>query len=158
MSADQSRWPTKRLEMTTGRRIGNAVMDRLVAWNLVPRTVMLTTVGRRTGDERRNPVTPVHRSGHLYLVAPYGPVGWVVNARAAGTVRLTGKIDGQQTDAEYAVQEVAPGEAGPVLKDYLEVAGAVRSYFDAPKGAPVEEFVREAHAHPVFELTRLDAG
>jgi deazaflavin-dependent oxidoreductase (nitroreductase family) len=158
MSADQSRWPTKRLEMTTGRRIGNAVMSRLVSWNLVPHTLMLRTVGRRTGQERRTPVTPVHRSGHLYLVAPYGPVGWVVNARAAGTVRLTGKIDGQRTDAEYAVREVPPPEAGPVLKDYVEVAGAVRSYFDVPKGAPVEAFTREAHAHPVFELTRVDVG
>ena len=158
MSADQSRWPTKRLEMTTGRRIANAVMDRLVSWNLVPRTVMLTTQGRRTGKQRRTPITPVYRSGHLYLVAPYGPVGWVVNARSAGTVRLTGKIDGQQTDAEYAVREVAADEAGPVLKDYLEVAGAVRPYFDVPKGAPVEAFAREAHAHPVFELTRVDGS
>lgn len=158
MSADQSRWPSKRLEMTTGRRIANAVMDRLVSWNLVPRTVMLTTKGRRTGQRRRTPVTPIHRSGHLYLVAPYGPVGWVVNARAAGSVRLTGKIDGEKTDAEYAVREVAPHEAGPVLKDYLEVAGAVRSYFDVPKDAPVEAFAREAHAHPVFELTRVGAG
>ena len=56
------------------------------------------------------------------------------------------------------MREVAPHEAAPVLKDYLEVAGAVRSYFDAPKGAPVEAFVREAHAHPVFELTGVDAG
>jgi deazaflavin-dependent oxidoreductase (nitroreductase family) len=146
------------MQMTTGRRIGNAVMDRLVSWNLVPGTVMLTTVGRRTGERRRTPVTPVHRSGHLYLVAPYGPVGWVWNTRAAGTVRLSGKVDGSRTDAEYAAREVSLHEAGPVLKDYWAVASAVRSYFDVPKGAPVEAFVREAHCHPVFELTKVSAG
>ena len=43
-------------------------------------------------------------------------------------------------------------EAGPVLKDYWQTASAVRSYFDVPKGAPVEAFVHEAH-HAVFELT-----
>ena len=141
--------------MTAGRRIGNVVMERLVSWNLVPGTVMLTTVGRSSGQTRRNPVTPVHRSGHLYLVAPYGPVGWVRNARAAGTVRVTGKVDGTKTDAEYAVREVSLLEAGPVLKDYWQTAAAVRSYFDVRKGAPVEAFVREAHCHPVFELTPL---
>ncbi|MEP6650316.1 MAG: nitroreductase family deazaflavin-dependent oxidoreductase [Lapillicoccus sp.] len=158
MGADQSPWPAKRMEITPGRRIGNVLMERLVSWNLVPRTLILTTVGRRTGQVRRTPVTPVHRSGHLYLVAPYGPVGWVQNARAAGTVRLAGKVDGAKTDAEYAVREVSAIEAGPVLKDYWQVASAVRSYFDVPKGAPVEAFVHEAHHHPVFELTVVTAG
>jgi deazaflavin-dependent oxidoreductase (nitroreductase family) len=139
--------------MTTGRRIGNVIMQRLVSWNLVPRTVMLTTVGRKSGQERRTPVTLVYRSGHLFLVAPYGPVGWVHNARAAGTVRVTGKVDGDKTDSLYAAREVSALEAGPVLKDYWQTASAVRSYFDVPKGAPVEAFVHEAHHHPVFELT-----
>ena len=114
---------------------------------------MLTTVGCKTGEERRTPVTLVYRSSRLFLVAPYGPVGWVRNARAAGTVRITGKVDGDKTDALYAVREVTPLEAGPVLKDYWQTASAVRSYFDVPKGAPVEAFVHEAHHHPVFELT-----
>ncbi|HEU4331785.1 MAG TPA: nitroreductase family deazaflavin-dependent oxidoreductase [Lapillicoccus sp.] len=158
MGAHHSKWPAKRMEMTTGRRIGNALMQRLVSWNLVPRAVMLTTVGRRTGETRRTPVTLIHRSKHLYLVAPYGPVGWVWNARAAGTVRITGKVDGATTDTEYAAREVSELEAGPVLKDYWETAPTVRSYFSVPKGAPVEAFVREAHCHPVFELTPVTPG
>ena len=130
--------------MTTGRRIGNAVMERLVSWNLVPRTVMLTTVGRRTGEERRTPVTLIYRSSRVFLEAPYGPVGWVHNARAAGTVRISGKVDGERHEV--------------VLKDYWQTASAVRSYFDVPKGAPVEAFVHEAHHHPVFELTPITTG
>ena len=53
---------------------------------------------------------------------------------------------------------MTPLEAGPVLKDYWQTASAVRSYFDVPKGAPVEAFVHEAHHHPVFELTLVTAG
>jgi hypothetical protein len=40
------------------------------------------TLGRRIGETRRSPLTLIDRDGHLYLVAPYGPVGWVVNPRA----------------------------------------------------------------------------
>ena len=158
MGENHSQWPAKRMRMTTGRRLGNALMNRLVSWNVVPRTVMLTTVGRRTGETRRTPVSLIHRNRHLYLVAPYGPVGWVWNARAAGTLRITGSVDGAKTDTEYAVREVDAIEAGPVLKDYWETASAVRSYFDVPKGAPVEAFVREAHCHPVFELSPVRPG
>ena len=65
---------------------------------------------------------------------------------------------GEKTDAEYAVREVTSLEAGPVLKDYWQAVSAVRSYFDVPKGAPVEAFVHEAHHHPVFELTPVTPG
>jgi hypothetical protein len=53
---------------------------------------------------------------------------------------------------------VTPLEAGPVLKDYWQAASTVHSYFDVPKGAPVEAFVHEAHHHPVFELTPVTTG
>lgn len=57
---------------------------------------------------------------------------------------------------DYAVREVSAGEAGPVLKRYVGVATATRPYFQAEKEAPVEEFVAEAHRHPVFELVPID--
>jgi deazaflavin-dependent oxidoreductase (nitroreductase family) len=149
--ASRSPWPAKRLQQTRGRRIGDAIVRWIVGWNVVPRTAILTTVGRRSGKTRRNPVTWVRRDDRLYLVAPYGPVGWVHNARAAGRVTLSGK----GVSGEYAVREVSPEEAGPVLKDYIAFASATRSYFSAKPDAPVEAFVAEAHTHPVFELTPL---
>jgi hypothetical protein len=42
---------------------------------------------------------------------------------------------------------------GPVLKRYVAIATATRSYFQADKDAPVEDFVAEADRHPVFEFT-----
>jgi len=37
----------------------------------------------------------------------------------------------------------------------VAIAGATRSFFKATKDAPVAEFVAEADAHPVFELTQV---
>ena len=94
-------------------------------------------------------VTVVDRDGHRYLVAPYGPVAWVLNARAAGRVTLS--LRGHHTG--YAVREVGPDEAGQVLKQYIAMARPTRPYFRAAPDAPVADFVAEADRHPVFELT-----
>ena len=52
----------------------------------------------------------------------------------------------------YAIREAAPDEAGPVLKRYLRLAPSTRPCFQASKDSPVEDFIAEAHRHPVFEL------
>ena len=105
--------------------------------------------GRQTGRPRTNPVVPVEHGGRRWLVAPYGPVSWVHNARAAGRVRLTRRRDTR----DYAIREASPEEAGPVLKRYVRIAPSARPYFQATKDSPVEDFVAEADHHPVFELT-----
>ncbi len=111
----------------------------------------LTTRGRRTGRLRTVPVIPVHSGGGQWLVSPYGKVGWVLNARAAGQVQLSRG----RTTRICRVREVAPAEAGPVLKRYLRIASATRPYFTASVDAPVGAFVAEAHRHPVFALTPI---
>jgi hypothetical protein len=94
----------------------------------------------------------VEHDGRRWLVAPYGPVSWVHNARAAGRVTLTRRRDTRQ----YAIREVAPEQAGPILKRYVRIATATRRYFLATKDSPAEDFVTEADRHPVFELTPVD--
>jgi hypothetical protein len=61
---------------------------------------------------------------------------------------------------EFTIREVAPGEAGPVLKRYFALATKTRPLFKATPDAPVEDFVAEADAQPVFELVAVgsDAG
>jgi deazaflavin-dependent oxidoreductase (nitroreductase family) len=140
--------------MTRGRRIGDAVTGVLIRAGVVPNSYMLTTKGRKTGRLRTTPVTLVERDGRRWLVAPYGPVSWVHNARAAGRVSLQRR--GHRL--ECAVREVPPEEAGPVLKDYIKLARPTRPYFDATPDAPVEHFVAEADRHPVFELTLDSQG
>jgi deazaflavin-dependent oxidoreductase (nitroreductase family) len=69
--------------------MGDAVMSVFVRAGLVPSTYLLTTTGRKTGKQLTHPVTVVaHDDGRRWLVAPYGPVSSVHNARAAGRVRL----------------------------------------------------------------------
>ena len=81
----------------------------LTRLGVIPRSYVLTTVGRRSGQERRNPVTVVELDGKRWLVAPYGVMPWVLNARASGEVRLTRRF----TTTRFTVREVGPEEAGP---------------------------------------------
>lgn len=124
-------------------------MGALIGTGIMPHSYVLTTRGRRTGSLHRTPVTLVeHDDGRRWLVAPYGPVSWVHNARTAGMVTLRRRFRVQA----FGLREVGPDEAGPVLKDYLAFASATKPYFYASTDSPVEEFVAEAHLHPVFEL------
>jgi hypothetical protein len=94
-------------------------------------------------------VVPVEHDGRRWLVAPYGSVSWVHNARATGRVSLTRR----RNTRDYAIREVSPEEAGPILQRYVRIAPTTRPYFQATKDSPVEDFVTEADGHPVFEHT-----
>ena len=116
-------------------------------------TSLLTVRGRKSGQPHTVPVVLVERDGERWLVAPYGVVQWVRNIRAAGTARLT---RGRRSET-ISVIELDTKEAAPVLKLYLQqVSGGVRSYFDATKNSPLEEFEREAARHPVFKITKVE--
>jgi len=146
---DRASRPARQYRPSRGRRVGDAIIGMFIRAGLVPSSYLLTTRGRKTGRPRTNPVTVVEHQGKRWLVAPYGPVSWVHNARAAGQVTLRRRLEVR----EYAVREVSAQEAGPVLKRYIHIATATRPYFQAAKDAPVEDFVAEAGRHPVFELT-----
>lgn len=143
--------PARQFRRSRGRRVGDAVISVFIRAGLVPSTYLLTTRGRKTGRPRTNPATVVEHDGRRWLVAPYGPVSWVHNVRANAQVTLRRRLDTRA----YTVREVAPEEAGPVLKRYVAVASATRPYFQATKDSPVEDFVAEADRHPVFELTPI---
>ena len=138
-----------------GWRVGNTLAGMFARAGIGP-IQLVTTRGRRTGRRYTRPVVPVEHDGRTWLVAPYGPVSWVHNARASGRVRLRHGRDAR----DYAVRELGPREAGPVLKRYVAIASRTRASFQASRDAPVEDFVAEAHRHPVFELLPLsnDAG
>jgi deazaflavin-dependent oxidoreductase (nitroreductase family) len=144
--------PARQFRPSRGRRVGDAIMSLFVRAGLVPSTYLLTTRGRKTGRPLTHPATVVEHGGRRWLVAPYGAVSWVHNARAAGRVILNRRGDRR----DYAVREVPAAEAGPVLKRYVGVATATRPYFQADKDAPVEDFVAEADRHPAFELLPID--
>jgi deazaflavin-dependent oxidoreductase (nitroreductase family) len=91
-------------------------MRLLLRLGLAPRTTVLLTVpGRCSGAPRSTPVTVVEEDGQRWLVAPYGPVGWVYNARATGQVELS---RGRRPET-VRVKELAPEAAVSVLKAYV---------------------------------------
>jgi deazaflavin-dependent oxidoreductase (nitroreductase family) len=135
-------------------RIGDAFVGALARLAIGP-IHLLTTRGHRTGRPHTKPVVPVDHAGKRWLVAPYGPVAWVRNARATNTVALRyGRVN-----RPYVVREASAHEAGPVLKRYLQIATKVRSHFPVPVDSPVAEFIAVAPQYPVFELVPApDAG
>ena len=130
-----------------GDRVGDAIFSVLARAGVGP-AHLLTTRGRKTGRLRTTPVILVMRGQQRWLVAPYGAVPWVLNARAAGQVRLRRGRDRH----DYTLRQLPPAEAGSILQRYIRIAPATRPYFQASKDSPVAEFIAEADRHPVFEL------
>ncbi|HZC63823.1 MAG TPA: nitroreductase family deazaflavin-dependent oxidoreductase [Streptosporangiaceae bacterium] len=144
--------PVREFRMTGADRVGNAIFCLLARAGIGP-AHLLTTRGRKTGRAHTNPVILVKQGKQRWLVAPYGAVSWVLNARAAGQVTLRRGRDRQ----DCTVRELSPAQSGPILERYIRIAPATRPYFQASKNSPVADFTAEAHRHPVFELTPTGA-
>lgn len=137
--------------LSWGRRALNRLV-RALRWGVGPRhTYLLTVRGRATGRLYSTPVTRVEEGGRRWLVAPYGEVGWVRNARAAGEVTLS---RGRRPET-VALEELGPAEAAPVLRRYLAEVPITRPFFDVTPASSPEAFAAEAPRHPVFRLIEI---
>jgi deazaflavin-dependent oxidoreductase (nitroreductase family) len=135
--------------LSPGRRAVNRVVRLLIRLGLMPGpTYLLTVPGRRTGRPLSTPVTLVEDAGARWLVAPYGDVGWVRNARAAGQVTLS---RGGRAEI-LAIRELSAAEAAPLLQRYVTRVPITRPFFDAKPDSPLAAFEAEAPRHPVFQL------
>lgn len=135
---------------TLPRRIVNSIMKVGLRIGLAPpSTYLLTVRGRKSGTAYSTPVQLIEESdGRWWLVAPYGEVSWVKNARSAGKVVLS---RGRERET-LRIEELGPEEAAPILKRYLDEVPIVRPYFDVTTDSSLEEFAAEAPRHPVFRL------
>jgi deazaflavin-dependent oxidoreductase (nitroreductase family) len=125
------------------------VVRPLARMGLGPRTLHLLTVpGRTSGRPWSTPVTLVEVGGERWLVAPYGVRNWVLNARAAGRVELR---RGRRRE-KLEIEELEPGAAVPVLREYYRRHRVTRPFFGVSLDAPHEAWVAEAPGHPVFRL------
>jgi deazaflavin-dependent oxidoreductase (nitroreductase family) len=138
---------TKLYRVTPIVRIVNRVMTQMIRFNFAPpQTYLLMVRGRKSGKPHTTPVTLVQENGKRWLVALYGEVGWVKNARSAGRVTL---MRGKNSET-VAIHEIADGERAPILKKYMHLEPIVRPYFKAGPDSPLEIFAAEAANHPVF--------
>jgi deazaflavin-dependent oxidoreductase (nitroreductase family) len=136
--------------LTPARRAANRLVRLLLAFGLMPGpTYLLTVPGRRTGRPLSTPVTLVEEGGQRWLVAPYGEVPWVRNARAAGRVTLT---RGRRAET-VSLRALSAAEAAPVLRHYVTRVPITRPYFDVTPDSPLTAFEADAARHPVFALT-----
>ena len=136
-------------KLTSGRRLGNSILTTVLHLGVkLPGTYLLSVPGRKSGKIHTVPIRLIEQDGQRWLVAPYGPVNWVLNARAAGQVTLSPG----RTSETVTIVELNPKESAPVLKEYLKQAPAVKPYFDVTPASPLEAFEAEAPRHPVFRV------
>ena len=68
----------KTYQLGPARRAVNVLMEPLVRLGIGGKsTYLLTTTGRRTGQQRTTPVILVENDEERWLVSPYGMVAWV---------------------------------------------------------------------------------
>ena len=139
----------KQYRVTTSIRLINRLMTTLIRLGVGPGNMhLLTVTGRKSGKRYTTPVSLVIQDGERFLVSPYGEVNWVRNARAAGKVTIS---RGRRIEM-LRIEELDADSSAPILKQYIASEAITRPYFDASPDSPVEDFAREAHRHPVFQL------
>jgi deazaflavin-dependent oxidoreductase (nitroreductase family) len=145
----------KTYQLSPLRKLANTLLGALLRLGVpLGSTYLLTVKGRKSGRRLTTPVTLVEKDGQRWLVAPYGEVNWVRNARAAGEVTMT---RGRRSET-VSISELGPTERAPILKEYLRRVPIVQPFFDVTVSSSLEAFVAEAPRHPVFRLvnTTLD--
>lgn len=140
---------SKPFQYSLDRRIINHIILWLLKIGRAPSIYYLLTIpGRKTGQPHSVPLVIIEQDAHRWLVAPYGEVDWVKNARASGTVTLTHRKDTE----ESSIRELTATEAAPILKKYLEAYPLTKPYFESTVDDPPENFEADAKTRPVFEL------
>jgi deazaflavin-dependent oxidoreductase (nitroreductase family) len=136
-------------KLTFGRRLTNSFLSTLLRLGVkLQGTYLLSVPGRKSGKIHTIPIRLIEKDGQRWLVAPYGQVNWVLNARAAGQVT----ISPGRTSETVTIVELGPKESAPVLKEYLKQVPIVKPYFDVAPESPFDAFEAEAPRHPVFRI------
>jgi deazaflavin-dependent oxidoreductase (nitroreductase family) len=115
------------------------------------RSVVLTASGRKSGQPRSTPVTPMDVDGKRYVVATFPAADWVANVHAADAVTLT---EGRRTE-QVRMSELAPEQASPVLRWFGEQVPAGVGFLKrsglVTYGTP-DELASLAGRLPVFRI------
>ena len=135
----------KQYQVTRGINRLTSVMARLG----VGRTQLMTTTGRKSGEARRVPVSPIVVDGVEYVVFPYGERGWVHNVRADPVVTL--RHGSKQRQAR--LEEVGDGSGAPAMAAYHARESFARPLHGPARGSHPRRFRVQAGMFPVFKVT-----
>jgi deazaflavin-dependent oxidoreductase (nitroreductase family) len=139
----------KTYRLSGGARLINFVFRLMTRLGLgASYRYILTVPGRKTGRLYSTPVNVIEVAGDRWLVAAYGPVNWVRNARAAGEVTLS---RGGRSE-KFRVVEPDAQAAIPALRAYIDQVKVTRPYFDADPDSPDTTIAAELKRHAVFRL------
>ncbi len=130
-------------------------LNRLMSWMArrgMGKTQLLSTTGRKSGQKRDVPVSPIEIDGSEYVVSPYGEVSWVRNVRADPTATLR---HGPK-ERRVRLEETPAAEAAPVVAAYYERESYARQYMDVPASPTVDDFAARASMFPVFKVGTTD--
>ena len=136
-------------KLTFGRRLANSILNTLLHLGVkLQETYLLSVPGRKSGQIHTIPVRLIEKGKQRWLVAPYGPVNWELNARAAGQITLSPG----RTSETVTIVELDPKERAPVLREYLNQVQIVKPYFDLTPESSLDAFEAEAPHHPIFRI------
>jgi len=126
-------------------------VNRLMAWAArrgLGKTQVMTTTGRKSGDKRDVPVSPLELDGIEYVVSPYGEVSWVHNVRADPAVTLR---HGSK-ERQVRLEEMRGPTAASAAAAYYQRESFARPYMDVPESPTLEDFEAKAALFPVFKV------
>lgn len=135
-------------------RPANRVIVALQRRGLVLGTMRLLSVpGRRSGELRTTPVSPLTVDGERYVVAGHEASDWVKNARAAGW----GVLARGRREERVGLVELPVGERGPILRAFPREVPHGVGFFRRLYGvsADPEEFAALATRCPVFRVEEV---
>jgi len=132
----------------------NRAVIALQRCGLVIGTMRLLSVpGRKSGELRTTPVSPLTVDGERYIVAGMEEADWVKNARAAGW----GILARGRREERVALVELPVGERGAVLRQFPPKVPHGVQFFERLYGVSgdPDEFAALAPRCPVFEVKPL---
>lgn len=116
--------------------------------------LLLSVPGRRSGQLRTTPVSPVVVANQRYLVAGFADADWVKNARASGWGLLG---HGKQRN-RVRLRELPIAERPPVLKAFVTEMRGSRGFINVPPDAPLSTFAAVADRFPVFRVEAAETS
>jgi deazaflavin-dependent oxidoreductase (nitroreductase family) len=143
---------TKTYRLTPITRVANGIFSAMTRRGRGAKyRYVLTVDGRKSGVARSTPVDVMTVGEQRWLVAPYGEVSWVKNARAAGQVELSrgGK------SSRWKAEEVRGSDAVPAIRRYIASVPVTGSYWEVAADASDEAISAASEHHPVFRLSPL---